>query len=91
MEKNNLVELVEQRFNVLFEGKRLLGLKLDGFSHMLAYDGGDAEDDVEYLTYTSYAPEIPQDKKAAVIFNGIGHMSYQGNPFVHYWFTPNQR
>jgi len=87
----NIVELLETRFNELFKQKRLLGIKLDGFSHTVAFDNGNLEDEVEVLTYTMYAPEMSFDKRASVLFNGIGHMSYQGNPFIHYWVSPNQR
>lgn len=91
MEQNNLVELLEQRFNLLFEDKRLLGIKLDGFSHTVAFDNGDKDQEWQVLSYSGYAPEQKYDKRVATLFNGIGHNSYQGDPFMHYWFTPEQR
>lgn len=91
MKENNLIDLLETRFKELFKKERLLGIKLDGFSHTVAFDDGNKESEVEIMTYTSYAPELKQDKRVALLFNGIGHMSYQGNPFIHYWFSPEQR
>lgn len=91
MEQNNLVELLEQRFNLLFEGKRLLGICLDGYSHTVAFDNGDKDEKWEVLSYSGCAPEQKYDKRVATLFSGIGHNSYQGNPFIHYWFTREQR
>jgi len=89
--KNDYVGLVEERFESLFKGKRLLAMKLDGFSHTVAFDNGHEEDEVEVKTYTGYAPELRQDKRVATLFNGIPHGSYQGNPFIYHWIKPDQR
>jgi len=89
--RNDYVGLVKERFDNLFKGKRLLAMKLDGFSHTVAFDNGNEDDQVEVKTYTAYAPELRQDKRVAILFNGIPHNSYQGNPFVYHWVKSDQR
>jgi hypothetical protein len=84
MEKNNMKELLEERFNVLFPNDTILGVKLDGFSHSLAYQPQNKED-YEVLSYSMYAPEMKFDKRVATLFSGIPHGKYQGNHQVFFW------
>jgi hypothetical protein len=84
MEKNNLKELLEERFNLLFPNDTILGVKLDGFSHSLAYQPK-SKKDYEILSYSMYAPEMKFDKRVAALFSGIPHGKYQGNHQVFFW------
>lgn len=49
----------EQIFKTIFPNKRLLAVKLDGFSHSAWYDSGTKSSEVEQLWYSACAPESP--------------------------------
>ena len=91
--RDDYIGLVQKRFEELFPNKRLLAMKLDGFSHTVAYDYGydDPGYPVQVKTYTAYAPELKQDKRVATLFSGIPHGNFQGNPFVFHWVQPDER
>jgi hypothetical protein len=89
--REDYIGLIQERFEHLFENKRLLAMKLDGFSHTIAFDNGYEDDPVIVKTYTAYAPEIKQDKRIKILFNGIPHGRFQGNPFVFHWVRPDER
>ena len=89
--RNDYIGLIQERFEQLFEKKRLVAMKLDGFSHTIAYDDGDGDYPVQVKTYTAYAPELKQDKRVGLLFNGIPHGPFQGNPFVFHWVKPDER
>jgi hypothetical protein len=84
MKNKNTKELLKERFDLLFPNDTILGIKLDGFSHSLAYQPQNKED-YEVLTYSMYAPELKFDKRAATLFSGIPHSTYQGNHQVFLW------
>lgn len=84
MENNKTKALIEERFSLLFPQDTILGVKLDGFSHSLAYQPHDKED-YEVLSYSMYAPELKFDKRVMTLFSGIPHGPYQGNHQVIFW------
>lgn len=77
------MNLLEQRFNQLYAGKRLLGIQLNGFSHKVFYDNGSNENPIEIETYSAYMPESNPTKQIVLLFNGIPHHEYQGDPIVY--------
>ena len=84
MDRDLARRLIEERFKKVYPSKRLRAVKLDGFSHLVAFDSGQGtEHEVE--GYTHYAPELDCPKRAKELFEGIWHHSFQGNPFVYHW------
>jgi len=93
-------------FQKHFPGKRLLALKLDGFSHEVIYDDipktpkahgvsvsfcmGEAEE----LRYCHSEEERALQKAARDFLTDIGfngHASFQGNPMEIIYVDPNER
>lgn len=77
-------ELLKERFDLLFPSNSLLGIKLDGFSHSVAFVT-EKEKRIDILTYSAYAPEMNFDKRVATLFSGISHGQYQNNHQIFYW------
>lgn len=94
MEQNKLIETFEQRFKEQFPNKRLLAIRLDGFSHTLFYDNPDqhsdgTEEDYELLRHTT-APE-QNTQEANKFFADVPHYVYQNNPWYHIWVRYHER
>lgn len=86
------VQSFEQNFKAVFPDKRLLAVRLDGFSHSAWYDSGDAESEVEQLWYSACAPESPRNTyKSKRIFGIYPHCIYQGNAYGHIYISPDNR
>jgi len=72
-------EKLLERFNRLYPNKRLLAVYLNGFTHRVIYDDGNANSDIEYEHYSGNMPEGNWTDRAKAMFIGIGHNQYQGN------------
>jgi len=86
-----LKKVIETRFNHHYPKKRLLAVQLNGFSHKVFFDNGNAEEDVTVHSVSFYAPEQDWKKEAISLFEGISHHQYQGNAEEIVWVYPNQR
>lgn len=89
-------EMFAKRFKKEFPKKRLLAIRLNGFSHTVVLDEGNARTLPQYLAYSAYlsSSEV-SDKKLndslANIFEGFSHYAYQGNPTEIMFVLPNER
>jgi hypothetical protein len=84
-------QLLKDRFEKLYPNKRLLAIQLDGFSHTIYYDNGNAKDKIEIVRYSNYAPEIKDLIPLGEMFAGYPNNSYQGNPKEIIYVKPNER
>jgi hypothetical protein len=82
----------EQDFKNVFPGKRLLAVKLDGFSHSAWYDGGTTESGVEQVWFSGCAPESPHNTpESKRLLGKYPHYCYQSNSYSHMWVAPDNR
>ena len=87
-----LKETFQDRFNKLYEGKRLLAIHLDGFSHSVIFDNGSKENEIEHESYSGCAPELyDQNSRVAKLFTGIAHFCYQNNAEEICYVLPQER
>jgi hypothetical protein len=84
-------QLLKDRFEKLYPNKRLLAIQLDGFSHTIYCDNGNAKDKIEIVRYSNYAPEIKDLIPLGEMFEGYPNHSYQGNPKEIVYVKPNER
>jgi len=86
------IQNFEQDFKKALPDKRLLAVRLNGFSHSIWYDNGNAESEVEQLWFSACAPEsshnTPESKR---LLGKYPHYCYQGDPFSHVWIMPDGR
>lgn len=86
------IQSFEQKFKTVFPGKRLLAVRLDGFSHSAWYDDGSFESDVEQLWFSACAPESPHNTpEGKRLLGKYPHYCYQGSPYGHVWIAPDER
>ena len=82
----------ERDFKAIFPSKRLLAVKLDGFSHSAWYDGGDAGSEVEQLWFSACAPESPRNTtEGKRLLGKYPHYCYQGSHYGYVWIAPGDR
>lgn len=87
---------LKKRFEKIYGAKkRLLAIQLNGFTHTVFYDSGTKQSSIEVERATSYMSEVEQgtryQEKAARLFKGIPHYTYQGNPVEIIYIHPNNR
>lgn len=89
---NNLKNELKEKFNKIYgEGFRLLAIHLDGFSHSVFYDEGNAESKVQIERFSACAPEIAWDERAQKLLENVPHHVYQGNAQELLYVHPNER
>jgi hypothetical protein len=79
------------RFERLYPGKRLLEVRLDGFSHSIAFDGGSSSDEVKIVRYSNFAPEIRGITTLSSMFEGYPNGVYQNNAKSILYVEPKKR
>lgn len=88
MKKENIVK----EFKKIYKGKRLLAIRLDGFSHKVFYDNGTFSSDITsdgYSLYTDF-----ENEKANSFFPAIGynhHYSFKHAPEEIVFVYPTDR
>lgn len=86
---------MEKLFKELYEGKRILAIQLNGFSHKVFYDSGTTNSDVIIEEHSGYLSEYERTgrftPKVQKLFDGIGHLSYQNNPVEIVYVNPEDR
>ena len=102
----NTIERDLALFSKLFPGKRLLCLRLDGFSHHIYMDSGNRGSEIEsvevsfYVSqaewnlYLSTQKDMTASKAARQFLIEIGkntHTPYQGNPLEIIYIEPKDR
>jgi len=85
------IQVFESNFRTIFPDKRLLAVRLDGFSHSVWFDGGNAATPVEQEKFSGCMPEGNWSAKATVLLGQYPHYCYQGNPYGHVWIMPDDR
>lgn len=88
---NNKEELAA-RFKECYPGKRLLSIKLDGFSHAVFFDDGTQTqyDPYEVERHTC-ASEQNIHERANKLFQGHPHYMYQNNAKQYLYVAPTKR
>jgi hypothetical protein len=84
-------ELLRERFEKNYPGKRLLAIQLNGFNHSVFYDDGSKESEVQISRYSNYAPEIKELNPLGEMFDGFPNMSYQNNAKEIMYVKPEER
>lgn len=82
---------LKKRFKMLYPGKRLLAVQLDGFSHALIYDNGKKEDKITKEVFSHCMPELVCSNQAKAFFQDIGNSQYQNNTQEFCYILPNKR
>ncbi len=85
------IKIFEQNFNTIYKGKRLLAVKLDGFSHDVWFDSGNGEDPIEQDKFSGGMPEGNWSAKSKLLLGQYPHIPYQGDPFTYVWIQPENR
>ena len=85
------IQVFESDFKTIFPGKRLLAVKLDGFSHSVWFDGGNAETPVEQEKFSGCMPEGNWLARSQLLLGRYPHHVYQGNHYGHVWIKPDDR
>lgn len=78
------------RFEEIFgKNQRLLAVKLDGFTHSIAWDNGSAESVVNVKHHGAYTPST--DERVKEFFLPYPNYQYQGNPKTVMIIVPDMR
>ena len=85
------IQAFESNFKKIFPRKRLLAVKLDGFSHTVWFDGGNAETRVDYEKFSGCMPEGNWSAKSQLLLGRYPHHCYQCNPYWYVWIKPDDR
>ena len=89
------MKTIEERFKKLYPGKRLLAVKLDGFSHSIWFDDGNKESPIIQDWYSANMPEAQGEHKnneqVKKLFEGYPHYKYQNNSEGITYILPDQR
>jgi len=85
------IQVFEGNFKRIFPKKRLLAVRLNGFSHSVWFDGGNAETQVEQEIFSGCMPEGNWPARAQLLLGRYPHHCYQGNPYGHVWIKPDDR
>lgn len=82
-----------KKFKKDFQGKRLLAIQLNGFSHKAFYDDGTKNSNIQVFEYSGYMSswERSKDDNTRDLFKGIGHHKYQHNPKEIIYVHPSER
>jgi hypothetical protein len=84
-------EILKERFEKFYPGKRLLAIQLNGFNHSIFYDNGSSSDEIEIARYSNFAPEIKELTPLGEMFEGYPNGNYQGNAVEHLYVKPDER
>jgi hypothetical protein len=91
---------LKEKFDSLFIGYRLLAIQLNGFTHSIIFDDGNADSDIIRLSYSGYMGSVEKrlmgikfddERKLEKLFDGIGHHQYQNNSKELLYIHPNER
>lgn len=82
---------LRQRFLKAYPKKRILAVQLNGFSHKVFYDSGLPFEPVKCDEWSGCMPEGQWSSGASLLFNGIGHSSYQNNAQEIVYVNPEER
>lgn len=82
-----------KKFKKDFQGKRLLAIQLNGFSHKAFYDDGTKNSNIQVFEYSGYMSDCERSKEDNTrdLFKGIGHLQYQNNPKEIIYVHPSER
>lgn len=81
-------EKLQARFKEMYKDKRLLAVQLNGFTHSIFFDDGDANSKVECVHFSHY---MDADEKLKYIFSDVYHYAYKHNPLELIYILPNER
>jgi len=84
-------QVFESNFKTIFPKKRLLAVKLDGFTHSVWFDGGNAETAVEQEVFSGCMPEGKWSANAQLLLGKYPHHRYQCDPYRYVWIKPDDR
>lgn len=70
---------LKKRFKALYPNRRLLAVRLDGFTHKVFYDRGGIGTPLEIDTFSHCMPEGNWSERAKEFFKEIGNAGYQNN------------
>lgn len=87
----DLRDILAKRFAALAPKKRILAVRLDGFSHKCFYDSRDKNRRVECAEYSGCMPEGRFPELARALFHDIGHAGYQNAPREIVYVLPSNR
>jgi hypothetical protein len=94
MEMKTDEKVFQERFGRMFPGKRLLAVQLNGFSHIVFYDGGSKNHEIERMS-VNCAPEQKTETvncdRAKAFFLGYPHYCYQNNAKEICYVLPRER
>lgn len=80
-----------ERFNNLYEGKRLLAVQLNGFSHKVFYDNGNANGSVTVEEFSPWTKMERQTKQSEMLLGSFSTYAYKGDPKEIIYITPEAR
>lgn len=78
---------LQEKFNGLYENKRLLAIQLNGFSHKVFYDSGSRDTRIEVEEYSPWTEMERATDKTKILLSGFSTHYFKGRPqeivFVH--------
>lgn len=83
---------MKKAFKDIFQGKRLLAVHLNGFSHSIIYDSGETDSEVENARYSLYT--YMGDDKAETFFETLNlnhHNGFKHNAKEILFVSPQER
>jgi hypothetical protein len=84
-------QILMERFEKNYPGKRLLSIHLNGFSHAVFYDNGSPEDEIKIARYSNFAPEIKELMPLGEMFEGYPNEKYKKNAEEIVYLDPKER
>lgn len=92
----DLRQNLQQKFLRLYKnGERLLAIQLNGFSHTIFYDYGNAENEISIERVSAYLSTHEKDQsftdRATALLLGLAHYEYQNNAKEIVYVAPSER
>jgi len=82
---------LQKKFNELYEGKRLLAVQLNGFTHKLFYDNGTSDSNVVVEEFSPWTSLDRQTDQSEALLKNFSTYTYKNNPVEIVYLNPEER
>lgn len=84
-------KVLKERFEKLYPERRLLAIQLNGFSHSVFYDYGDATERIHVGRFSHCDPHQPILQVEKALFYDVPNYPYQNNAVEYVYLMPEDR
>jgi hypothetical protein len=93
-------QLFKARFKQVFPNYRLLAIQLNGFTHSVYFDSGNADSRIQKLSFSNYLGNMEKmrmgisidiDNNLKTLFSGFPNLYYQHNATEIVYILPEKR